>query len=523
MSLTDDADDDRRVREPRPPRSTHGFLSRFFFTNTFLAGIFALAWLVLRTGPKPSRLAYPCQQAAFSAATLALGAPLVSALVAARRHIAAGLRRPVGIAIVAAVILGGLGVSGVLIGVGATQAPLISASATYRAQLFHVEKCPQDPVGDRFPGLDELVKMMGARGLYFHDSTGATPFSGPGGIIGVNDVVLIKINYQWAERGGSNTDLLRGLIRLIVDHPDGFTGEVVVCENTQFAGADNFDRTANNAQDHGLSPRDVVEHFSALGHAVSLFDWTAIRYQSTAEYSTADMTDGYVVSGYDSELHGRVSYPKFQTDHGTYVSLRDGIWDPVGSTYDRDRLKLINLPVLKSHHSTYGVTACVKNYMGLVTSALDTSSHSAIRYGLLGAVMGEIRPPDLNILDCIWINANPYSGPATSYGGATRRDELVASTDPVAADLWAATNILIPAFVDNGYSPPWPSPDATPDDPESSFRVYLDRSMSAILAAGFDATNDLAQIDVFSRDLAAQIFSDGFEWGDTLEWSDVVP
>jgi len=512
----------RRVA-PHAPRSGRGLLHHFFFTNTFIAGACALAWLILRSGPRPSRLAYPCQQAAFSAASLAFGVPVVSALVAARRHIAAGLRRPVGVAVVAGVVIGGLAVSGILVGVGASPRPLLEPSASYRARLFHVAGCPQDPQGDRFPGLDALVNLMGNQGLKFHDSLSPSPTAGPGGIIGADDVVLVKINYQWSERGGTNTDLLSGLLRLIVDHPDGFTGEIVVCENTQFAGADNFDRTANNAQDHGLSPRDVVDHFSALGFAVSLFDWTAIRSNSVAEYSTGDMADGYVVYPYDSLLHGRISYPKCQTDEGTYVSLSDGIWDPAGSTYDRDRLKVINLPVLKSHHSTYGVTACVKNFMGLVTGALDTSSHSAIRYGLLGAVMGEIRPPDLNILDCIWINANPFSGPATTYAGATRRDELVASTDPVAADLWAATNILIPAFLDNGYVPPWPDPDATPDDPNSDFRTYLDRSMSAILAAGFDATNDPARIDVYSEDLSVLIFNDGFEWGDTSEWSSSVP
>jgi hypothetical protein len=170
----------------------------------------------------------------------------------------------------------------------------------------------------------------------------------------------------------------------------------------------------------------------------------------------------------------------------------------------------------------YGATACVKNFMGLVTNYLGTNSHGAVINGLLGAVMAEIRPPDLNILDCIWINANPFSGPQNTYGNATRRDELVASTDPVAADIWAVTNILIPAFLANGYSPPWPDPDATPDDPSSDFRTYLDRSMSELLAASFDVTNDTDQIDTFSRDIARAIFADGFESADTQNWSETA-
>ena len=502
MRRIDDSDKGARCRASHAPSSMNRFLQRFFLTNTFLAGVFALAWLILRSGPKPSRFAYPCQQAAFSAASLAFGVPVVSSLVAARRHIAAGLRTPVGVAIVVGVVLGGLGISGVLVGVDATQAPLISPSSTYRAQVFHVKEIPEDPVGDRFPGLDALVDLMGRQGLKFHDSTLPSPTSGPDGIIGANDVVLIKINYQWTERGGTNIDVLRGLIRLIVDHPDGFSGEVVVCENAQFASTDGFDRTSNNAQDQALSPRDVTDYFSGLGYAVSLSDWTAIRSSSVTEYSSGDFIDGYVVYDYDSELQGRVSYPKFQTEGSTYVSLKDGIWNPAGSAYDRDRLKVINVPVLKPHGYQYGATGCVKNYMGLVTNYLDTNSHDATEYGLMGAVMGEIRPPDLNILDCIWINDDPSGGPMTSYTQATRRDELVASTDPVAADLWAVTNILIPAFLDNGFTPPWPLPDATPDDPNSAFRTYLDRSMSEILASGFDVTNDLGQIDVISANVS---------------------
>jgi hypothetical protein len=257
--------------------------------------------------------------------------------------------------------------------------------------------------------------------------------------------------------------------------------------------------------------------------SISLYDWTEIRQVSVDEYSAGDLADGYVVSPYDPAIQGRVSYPKFRTELGTYISLRDGVWDLPSVSYDRDRLKIINLPVLKSHHATYGATACVKNWMGVVTTGLSTNSHSAARYGLLGAAMAEVRPPDLNILDAIWINADPFTGPSTSYAGATRRNELVASTDPVAADIWSVTNILIPGFLGNGFVPPWPQPDATPDDPSSDFRQYLDSSMSALNTAGFPSTNDLGQIDLVSLDLGGVLFVDGFESGGTDRWSSTQP
>jgi hypothetical protein len=147
--------------------------------------------------------------------------------------------------------------------------------------------------------------------------------------------------------------------------------------------------------------------------------------------------------------------------------------------------------------------------MGVVTRELSTNSHSAIGNGILGALLGEMQLADLNILDCIWINANPYSGPGTTYAGATRRDELVASVDPVAADLWATVNILIPAFIANGYSPPWPYPSADPENPNSAFRNYLDNSMDFILAAGYEVTNDKDRIDAVSWSGGGDLDGDG--------------
>jgi uncharacterized protein (DUF362 family) len=497
-------------------------LRTWFSINSVVAGVLALTWLVLRSGPKPSRFAYPCQQAAFSAASLAFAAPLISTLVAARRGVVQGMRTPAGVAAAMVGLLVTMGMWGHSSLAGDHAAKHSSAPADYRARVFRVSDCPQDPVGDRFPGLDNLLTLMGSQGLKFYRSGTSSALAGPGGIIAADDVVVIKINYQWDERGGTNTDLLRGLIRAIVDHPDTFTGEVVVCENAQFNSVSNFDRAANNAQDTSLSPHDVVVGFRNQGYTVSHYDWTAIRYSAVDEYSDGDTGDGYIVYDYDPQISGRVSYPKFQTGDGTFVSLRDGIWDPVVSSYDRESLKFINLPVLKSHHATYGVTACVKHYMGVVTRELSTNSHSAIGSGLLGEVIAEIGLADLNILDCIWVNADPYTGPGTSYGGATRLDQLVAGTDPVAADLWSATEILIPAFIANGFSPPWPYPAATPDDPSSAFRGYLDNSMDRILGAGYAVTNDLTRIDAVSWDGVAPlaIFADGFESGDTSGWSE---
>ncbi len=487
---------DRIDRHP-DKLDAHTSWSRIWcLTWTALCGVFALLWLILRSGPRPNRFVYPCQQAAFSTAALAFGVPVVSAVMTARRRLSRAMRTPLGVSLAAMGLVMTAGMWGYLTWAAEYAGPEVDPPVDYRAKIYQVTDCPQDPIGERFVGVDNLINLMGREGLKLFRSETESLVSGPDGIVSSDDVVVVKINYQWDQRGGTNTDVLRGLILRLLDHPDTFSGEIVVCENAQFNSINNFDRPNNNAQVRSQSPHDVVVGFQQQGYPVSHYDWTVSRNTLVGEYSQGNMTDGYIVYPYNQQLFGRVSYPKFRTPAGHYVSLKYGIWDTESETYDRDKLKFINVPVLKSHHATYGATACVKNYMGVVTGNLNTNSHSAINYGILGAQLAEIQLADLNILDSIWINANPNDGPWTTYGGATRRDRLLASVDPVATDIWAVKNILIPAFIERGYSPPWPFLSADPDIPNSRFRLYLDRSMNYILAAGFTVTNDLESIDV---------------------------
>jgi uncharacterized protein (DUF362 family) len=446
-----------------------------------------MAWLLLRSGTKPSRLTYPCQQSAFSLATAAFGGPIVIAVLAGRTTLLRILRTPMG-----ALSGGMLGMLLLFIGAVASLEPssgvaLQAPPADYHPQIFLVNDA-RGPTLDGFGGVDDLLTLMGNSGLKWHRSTQIRVTSGPDGLIGSDDVVLIKINGQWTQRGGTNTDVLRGVIRRIVEHPNGFTGEVVVADNTQ--NYSNLDRAENNAEDTSQSPQDVVDDFATEGWHVSTSLWDSFRGRSAGEYADGDPIDGYVVSaGRDPQTDILVSYPKFRSAFGTYISYKRGVWSPSAGTYEPDRLVVINIPVLKTH-SIYGVTASVKNHMGVVTTALSTDSHYGVARGGLGSLLSEVRMPDLNILDCIWILARPGLGPSAAYTSATRCDKLVASRDPVALDIWAVKNVLSPQVIANGYTAEQYGFRLDPDDPTSIFRAYLDKSMSEMLAAGIDATND---------------------------------
>jgi len=73
---------------------------------------------------------------------------------------------------------------------------------------------------------------MGENDLKFYRSPQEAPLSGPSGMIEPDDVVLIKVNAQWKYRGCTNSDLIRGLIRAILDHPDGFSSYTGTSDNT---------------------------------------------------------------------------------------------------------------------------------------------------------------------------------------------------------------------------------------------------------------------------------------------------
>jgi hypothetical protein len=241
--------------------------------------------------------------------------------------------------------------------------------------------------------------------------------------------------------------------------------------------------------------KKVVDMFGSDN--VSVWLWDNIRTISVGEYSQGDFQDGYVVNSTQNAVtHVKVSYPKFKTKYGTYISLKFGIWNNTTNIYNSDKLKIINVPVLKSH-SGYGLTACIKHYMGVPSQTL-TGTHSVIGDGALATIMVEVRSPILNILDAIWINPIPMGnsgcGPATSYSDSSFTNVICASTDPVALDYWTSKHVMIPATIQRGYSG-YSSLD--PDTPSAVFHQYLENSMNELKKAGFNVTMSEAEMNIY--------------------------
>ena len=478
--------------------------------STFAVGFLSLIWFLARTGTKPSRAAYPCQRAAAASGTAWLAAYVIPLLPFARflkmrqwdRRVAAGMligmMAIAGIAWVAVQPAGSAGDGRATLPVALTL-PESRSSSPVASDLFVVQGVTPDG-----SGIPDLIALMSTNGIRFYRSEESGLGQGPDGLIDANAVVLIKVNCQWDQRGGTNTDLVRALIAAIVDHPSGFTGEIVIADNGQAqygsrgsGGSLNWSR--NNAEARTQSIQDVVSEF-ATEHAVSTFLWDTITGTRVDEYEQQDMEDGYVVQDVaDSPSGMAITYPKFETSHGTYVSFRRGIWEPASASYDSARLKVINLPVLKPH-MIYGVTGCVKHYMGVVSDRLSSSAgtraHNAVATGGMGTALAETRFPTLNILDAIHVCLEPGQGPMVYYTDTTHLGIVAASTDPVALDYWAATYILIPGAEQHGHATNTFSPDLSRPFP-GSFARYLDASREILQQSGFRVTSDEDAMNVF--------------------------
>ena len=466
-------------------------------------GIGSLLWLLLRTGRKPSRAAYPCQQAAMANASAWIG---TLPLLAPWRG-AAGLSRPGAMSIgtawpklaaflAAALIIAGVTPSALGFLSRTTTAgtertlPLVLAGKQALADTYSDIFVVQGTTGAD-AGFQRLIEIMGQGGLSLYS------------LVGPGDVVIIKVNSQWDERGGTNTDLVKAIIESILKHPDGFVGEIVIADNGQAqygasGGGGSLDWKSNNAEDRAQSMKRVADGFFGKGR-VSTALWDRMTTTRVAEFSEGDTRSGYVVDPVPSPRTGiTVSYPKFVTPYSTMISFRKGVWNPALHSYDSDALKVINVPVLKSH-SIYGVTASVKHYMGVGSEKLTRSAHRSVGAGGMGTEMAETRVPVLNVIDAIWINAHPGRGPRTRYSDASRTGIIAAGRDPVALDYWAAKNILLPAAENLGYRD---TDSVNPDvSRKGSFGDWLRLSMEELQRAGYPSTTDLDGIAVTVSEL----------------------
>jgi len=333
-----------------------------------------------------------------------------------------------------------------------------AAASTAGNPLFWITDIPDQPfLSHKHPnyhsGVESLLYWMGRGGLKFYRSMQENAMSGPMGLIEAQDVVLIKVNAQWKYRGCTNSDVIRGLIQRILNHPDGFQGEVVIIENGQARGSFNCDTGGAYGGDTSVHANANDESHTFLYLVNQLFrDERVSLYLLDPIREVMISGSNHAIDGY--RIFENVSYPCFTTSKGNRVELREGIWQ--GNGYSQN-LKLINVPVIK-HHDENGseITAALKNFYGVVSMADGQVGFR--HYAGLGETCGKmvafVRTPVLNIIDAIWVSHGSLAGyPA---GTTFRANQLLASQDPVALDYYAAKYILCPIDYNFRHHPNFP-------------------------------------------------------------------
>lgn len=313
-------------------------------------------------------------------------------------------------------------------------------------------------------------------------------------IIGSDDVVVIKPNLQWWNQGAPNIAACATLIDCIMNRPGGFSGEVVIGENTH-RGKEPWKTTGWNYEFARNADIPEVNNYNSLcamlkkkyNRRFSVAHWIDVSAggkrvygpQDGAGYVYCDGIGGVPLVKMDNGCSGALrrdvimSYPIFITDNETMVDFKNGIWKD--GSYTGQPVKFINLAALNHHSSFCGMTGSVKNYFGVVDLSNGSDPYAGGKMtqnyynfhsfafdhskpgpapGIMGREVGlfmkTIRRADLNITTAEWTGIISRTELPTA-----RTHAILASVDPVALDFHAAEYLLYSNSQCRHHDPEW--------------------------------------------------------------------
>lgn len=384
---------------------------------------------------------------------------------------------------------------------------------------------PEDPVRDRA----RVYVAQGGTPSANVDAVLAR-LGGLDKVVGKEDVVIVKVSAQWWNQGMTNVAAVKRLVESVLELP-GFSGEVIVFENTHFRLSDGsgLSRAWTHPSERNVDVPgwtrlgDLAPYFRARRAPVSFVglvdagpsslsgdDW----HDPTHEHGTyggdgrgpilaGEDRDGYhwdfarayrLPKSWVDEARTPLTWPRFTSPHsGLVVDLADGVLRREGGRLLPAGRKLtwINMTTANEHGST-GFTGASKSTMGVVDmSAGELGTHPLARgwrsvhyfgrghpsaswrmAGPLAYFARTIRAPDLILTVAEWVAFQPHGYDEREdirHGAASclQKRTVIAGTDPVAIDAWAVRNLLGDV----------PSPNRKAyldlDDPESMVSKFL--------------------------------------------------
>lgn len=328
-------------------------------------------------------------------------------------------------------------------------------------------------------------------------------------IIDKEDIVILKPNAQWWNQGMTNTDAMKAFIEEVLAMP-GFKGEIIIAENHHFP-EDNSRGWTTQYRNGKFNYNELIQYFNDKGyHNVTKYHWHDGGPSRQPSWGGAE--NGGLVDGPDegdgykwcydlvyTAPTGRkclMNYPIFTSSYSKIrIDFKNGAWKD-GKYIDKP-VKFINFSAL-NHHGQTGVTASIKNYLGIVDMtcgyrglrpegyhnfhSIGFSNLTKISFilsrlgwkfygpyigGAVGMFMKTVRMADLNIITAEWVGW----GSRTDLSKRAHTKTILASRDPIALDYYAAKYVLLPATPREGESHYYRFND--PDNTDSPFQKFL--------------------------------------------------
>jgi hypothetical protein len=314
---------------------------------------------------------------------------------------------------------------------------------------------------------DERAKIYVARGGSPAANVDAVlaKLGGIATVVGTDDVVIIKVSAQWWNQGMTNVAAVKRMIERVLER-DGFTGEVIVFENTHFLLPDGsglsrawLAKSERNVDVEGWNKLgDLIPHFRDRGAPVSFVGLVDGGPSALANDGWHDPThalgvyggdgrgpigpgedrDGYhwdfdetfrLARSWVDDAKTPLTWPRFTSPRtGLVVDLRDGVLRRESGKLVPTAKKLtwINMTTANEHTAT-GFTGACKSPMGIVdmsAGALGThpraSEYASVHYfgrgtpsamwrmaGPLAHFARRVRAPDLILLVAEWVAFAP--------------------------------------------------------------------------------------------------------------------
>ncbi len=394
------------------------FLQRWLLTNSVVAGIFALIWLVLRSGTKPSRFVYPCQQTAITAASLAFGAPVVAAILSVRRRLGNSLRSPLGVTVAALGLAGTIGLWAFLALPGAYAGLPGPPRPAYPVERLDGER----PAG-WLPGGSSRVVI--AHHPDAHDGS-----AGRDDVHLIDDAVRQMVDQ--AVRAFVGTATVTEAWEQIIPDP---TKKVAIKINCQIPGIFTKAKVvmpiAEGLIARGVPPDNII-----------IYDRTQNGF-SYAGFTRDPGGPGIRVGVLNSGDFGGYS------GHAAQYTIAKLLIDESGG-FDCDYL--INVPVCKALDGWSGVTMSLKNHYGTCSPRHSDIHNEICLTNELPAIRDKTR---LIVLDATYCEYKWYNGRNQQWVDVVNK--VMVSDDPVAID-YQGWQIIEQLRSDHGLAPCSPYP-----------------------------------------------------------------